>query len=1133
MRPARAAREVASGGRCVPRINIVTASWITAVLSMIYFSTAAAATVDNVVGIVADGSPVPHGGWDNDGYAYSATLLGTSVTWAGSRFTLGPVGTADAMSSTTIALPAGNDSTVNLLATAVNGNQVNQTFIVTYTDGSTTSFRQSLSDWYSGPQKFAGESVVSTMAYRIAPSGAPSYSTIYLYGYSFATNSAKTVQSITLPENRNVVVLAVNASPANTTAVAGTVDNVVGIVADGSPVPDGGLDKVGYAYSGTLLGTSFSWAGSTFTLGPVGTADAMSSTTIALPAGNDSTVNLLATAVNGNQVNQTFIVTYTDGSTTSFRQSLSDWFAPQQYAGESKVSEMGYRITPSGAIDNRTFYLYGYSFAINNAKTVRSITLPNNRNVVVLAVDATPAGTASFAAAAPNLSPAPGTYTSAQSVTLSDSTSGAVMYYTTNGATPTTNSAQYRVGTPIQISSTTTIEAIAVASGYSNSAVTGATFTITSAPTAPQITTRPANKTVTVGQTAAFSVVATGTAPLRYQWSKNGTPIAGATGSSYTTPATVSGDNGSSFTVVVTNATGSMTSNAAMLTVTAAPTPPTIITQPSNVTIPVGSSATFSVATSGSGLSYQWNFDGAAIAGANSSSYTISSAAASNTGNYSVLISNSVGSVTSAPATLVVNASAPPTFTLSSSCATAVVVGLQWGVADPTVTQYHISRNGVSLATTPNLYFADTNVVAKTSYNYVVTARNSSGATLTSNTLSLESAAASTNGDPAYCPSSLIKSMTWNWTTAFNQQNGSDLWSVTWGSNGNVFAFFGDGGGFGGSDQNGRTSFGIAEIDGLTPLNSGNVASNTANLFGGYQPGMAAGQSNYSALNGKASSIIAVGADLYSIAGIYRSTDSGGPSNVPNHQEIAYSTSSGTSWTDNFWLFCSDSSEPSGFCPASFINFGRGNAGARDGYVYIMGTTEANWFSNAALPGPAYTYLARVPNAQLLTQTAYEVFTGFDSSGSPTWGQLYSGAQSNGDPIYVSTTVMQPIFTDHGPRPIGIGQAVYNPTLGRYIAVGQGSIAQAAFYESVNPWGPWYNIAYYNTNSDGSGGWGNMGMAGSSLGIHFVNAWTSSDGLTMWATFSSTGTAPTNISDPALAGRGFDSFNLISVVLGL
>jgi outer membrane protein assembly factor BamB len=87
---------------------------------------------------------------------------------------------------------------------------------------------------------------------------------------------------------------------------------------------------------------------------------------------------------------------------------------------------------------------------------------------------------------------------------------------------------------------------------------------------APQIGTQPANQTVSVGQTATFSVVAAGTAPLQYQWRKNGSAIAGATGPTYPTPATVSGDNGSSFSVVVTNAAGSATSSTATLTVIAA-----------------------------------------------------------------------------------------------------------------------------------------------------------------------------------------------------------------------------------------------------------------------------------------------------------------------------------------------------------------------------------------------------------------------------------------------------------------------------------------------------------------------------------------------------------------------------------
>lgn len=108
----------------------------------------------------------------------------------------------------------------------------------------------------------------------------------------------------------------------------------------------------------------------------------------------------------------------------------------------------------------------------------------------------------------------------------------------------------------------------------SNSAGTvtssSATLTVNAAAVAPSITTQPVNQTVTAGQTATFSVVASGTAPLSYQWNKNGAAISGATSASYTTPATSSSDNGALFIVVVSNASGSATSNSATLTVNAA-----------------------------------------------------------------------------------------------------------------------------------------------------------------------------------------------------------------------------------------------------------------------------------------------------------------------------------------------------------------------------------------------------------------------------------------------------------------------------------------------------------------------------------------------------------------------------------
>src|SRR5215472_17720742 len=90
----------------------------------------------------------------------------------------------------------------------------------------------------------------------------------------------------------------------------------------------------------------------------------------------------------------------------------------------------------------------------------------------------------------------------------------------------------------------------------------------------PSITTQPPDQTVTVGQSATFTVVASGRNPLNYQWQKNGVAISGATSSIYTTPATRTSDNGAQFTVVVSNIHGSVTSNAATLTVSAAPVAP-------------------------------------------------------------------------------------------------------------------------------------------------------------------------------------------------------------------------------------------------------------------------------------------------------------------------------------------------------------------------------------------------------------------------------------------------------------------------------------------------------------------------------------------------------------------------------
>ena len=173
----------------------------------------------------------------------------------------------------------------------------------------------------------------------------------------------------------------------------------------------------------------------------------------------------------------------------------------------------------------------------------------------------------------------------------------------------------------------------------------------------PSITTQPMNESVAVGQTATFMVVATGTAPLSYQWQKNGAAISGATSASYTTPPTTAADNGEKFVVVVSNTIGTVTSSAATLTVS---TPPTITTQPMSQTVTAPNTATFTVVATGTApLSYQWEKNGVNISGATAATYTTPpTTAADNGSQYVVVVSNMVGNVTSNAATLTVN-SAP------------------------------------------------------------------------------------------------------------------------------------------------------------------------------------------------------------------------------------------------------------------------------------------------------------------------------------------------------------------------------------------------------------------------------------------------------------------------------------------
>ncbi len=128
-----------------------------------------------------------------------------------------------------------------------------------------------------------------------------------------------------------------------------------------------------------------------------------------------------------------------------------------------------------------------------------------------------------------------------------------------------------------------------------------ATLTVNATAVAPSITTQLTSQTVTVGQTATFSVTGSGTAPISYQWKKNGVSISGATSSSYNTPVTTASDSGSQFSVVVSNSVGNVTSNIEKLTVDAAGQLTASTTKLSYGNVTVGSSKILPVTLTNTG----------------------------------------------------------------------------------------------------------------------------------------------------------------------------------------------------------------------------------------------------------------------------------------------------------------------------------------------------------------------------------------------------------------------------------------------------------------------------------------------------------------------------------------------------
>ena len=308
---------------------------------------------------------------------------------------------------------------------------------------------------------------------------------------------------------------------------------------------------------------------------------------------------------------------------------------------------------------------------------------------------------------------------------------------------------------------------------------------------------------------------------------------------------------------------------------------------------------------------------------------------------------------------------------------------------------------------------------------------------------------------PPYPPSPVIAGVRFDDSTVRTLAPGSDIWPVTWARDGNLYTAWGDGGGFGGTNQDGRVSLGIARIEG------GKRDYQGWNVAGGKSA------PNPSPFTGKSEGILALGDTLY----LWRDGDGSSPGYF-KFIELWRSDDHGATWRNVGVRFSKADDFPpadAGIFAPAFCQFGAGYTGARDEYVYTYAPDSidpTHWH----IRRPGRINLIRVLRSRIESKSDYEFFAG--TAAAPRWSR--DAAQR------------MPVWTDpqQGTHRMAVS---YNAPLKRYLltTITLNRDGWMSIYDAPEPWGPWTHV---HTEFEPTR-WGTYTII-----FSFVNKWLSADG---------------------------------------